>query len=449
MAVCGCPRGWPHYQVQAGPRDGRQTKTFSTLAAAKGWKRDVERAHASGERLPGRAPRVREAAEAWLAAAESGVALGRGDKRYKPSTLRGYRRCLEVEVFPEIGGTRMDEVTRGDLNKLVQRLASRGLAASTIRNIVIPLRALYRHAIDLEQITVNPTKGMRVPAGSGSRTRVAAVKEINGILRALDPQDRPLWATALYAGLRRGELMGLRWADIDLAAGVIRVEMNYDPGDKVMVEVKSEAGQGRKIPICAALREELLAHRQRAPGRPRGLVFARATLGGVCRRAARDRPFNDSAVVERAKRAWARAGSAPIGLHDCRHTFASLMIAAMAAAGNFNPKVLQMMLGHASITQTYDRYGHLFPGAEEEAGRMLDHYLEGAMRSEVAQASSRLLEVLERTTPDEAEPVVADLMGVLRAREEQLGMRPSVARGGSGGSGRAVSVPRTGPELGR
>src|SRR5205085_11261263 len=115
-------------------------------------------------------------------------------------------------------------------------------------------------ALDLEQVAANPTRDIRVPAGSGKRERIAGVQEITQLLEALAPEDRALWATALYAGLRRGELMALRWTDVDLATGVITVELSYDPGEKAMVGVKSAAGQGRRVAICAALRDELVAH---------------------------------------------------------------------------------------------------------------------------------------------------------------------------------------------
>ncbi len=79
------------------------------------------------------------------------------------------------------------------------------------------------------------------------------------------------------------------------------------------------------------------------------------------------------AVSQRAERNWRAAGLEAIGLHDCRHTFASLMIAA-----GVNAKALSTFMGHASITMTLDRYGHLFPGSEDEAAGLLDAYLERA-----------------------------------------------------------------------
>jgi integrase len=440
LTVCTCR---PRYQVQAGPRRGRLTRTFATLAAARSWKRDTDRAFERGERTIGRAPTVREAAEAWLLAAENGIVLARGDKPYRPSTLRGYRRCMENELFDELGGVRLDQLTRGRLNEYVQSLQARGLAAQTVKNIVIPLRAVYRQALDLEHVTTNPTTGVRVPAGSGRRLRFATPAEIPRLLGALEDRDRPVWATAIYAGLRRGELMALRWSDVDLAAGVIRVQRSYDPVSGQTVDVKTAAGQDRKVPIAGVLRDILLEHRQRA-GRGRGLVFARASLGGHCRNAARDQPFSDEALAGRASRAWALAGVAPITLHAGRHTFASLMIAATAAAGIFNPKTVQQMLGHASIQQTYDRYGHLFPGAEEEAGRMLDAFLDSGpdAPSEVAVAWRRLRAALDDEDPGVALPLVADMLAGLESWQHDHGVLPEVTPPGVQRYGRPVTVQR-------
>src|SRR5207253_8928901 len=102
-----------------------------------------------------------------------------------------------------------------------------------------------------------------------------------------------------------------------------------------------------------------------------GLVFGRA---------ARD-PFNPATVNNRARRAWAAARLVPIGLHEARHTYASLMIAA-----GVNAKALSTYMGHSSVTITYDRYGHLMPGNEDEAAAHLDAYLARAdTRTRLAQ----------------------------------------------------------------
>jgi integrase len=129
------------------------------------------------------------------------------------------------------------------------------------------------------------------------------------------------------------------------------------------VAPKSQAGV-RTVPIARALRLHLVEHR-----------LAHDARGGLFCGRKNGKPFSNQAVSQRAQRAWTAAGLDPIGLHDCRHTFASLMIAA-----GVNAKSLSAFMGHASITMTLDRYGHLFPGSEDEAAGLLDAYLERATK---------------------------------------------------------------------
>ena len=226
---------------------------------------------------------------------------------------------------------------------------------------LLPLRAMYRRAVSRGELDVNPTTGLELPAIRGGRDRIASPNEAAGLLDALPERDRALWATALYAGLRRGELMALRWEDVDLQAGVIRVERGWD-----MIEgfIAPKTALGRRtVPIASVLRTYLIEHRMRQ-GRSTGLTFGERPT----------RPFRPDAIRHRANDAWEAAELAPITLHEARHTFASLMIAA-----GVNAKALSTYMGHANIGITLDRYGHLMPGNEAEAAGLLDAYLDRAM----------------------------------------------------------------------
>jgi integrase len=149
-------------------------------------------------------------------------------------------------------------------------------------------------------------------------------------------------------------------ADVDLADGLIRVHGSMNSyGDRG--EPKSRAGR-RSVPIVAALRDLLVEHKL-VTRRGEGLVFGSSAT----------RPFTPTAVRKRAMTAWRRAGLKPIGLHECRHTFASLLVAAGVYA-----KAITAYLGHASIQTTFDLYGHLMPGNEDEAVALVDAYLKRA-----------------------------------------------------------------------
>jgi integrase len=137
--------------------------------------------------------------------------------------------------------------------------------ASTIRNAVMPLRVIYRRAIEDGDVAVSPTHGLRLPAVRGKRDRVASPSAAAELLAALPENDRALWATAMYAGLRRGELLALKWEQVDLAQGVIRVERAWDVKEGA-IEPKSRAGR-RSVPIPAVLAR--LSRRAQAADRPR------------------------------------------------------------------------------------------------------------------------------------------------------------------------------------
>ena len=224
------------------------------------------------------------------------------------------------------------------------------------------LRAIYRRALQREQLSANPTLKLALPAVRARRERVARPAEAEALLAALPADQRVLWATALYAGLRRGELQALRWQNLDLEQGLISVEHSWDRYAG-LIEPKSRSGV-RRVPIPAALRTQLLAHHLRC-GRPTGSFVFRA--------ADHSRPFDSAWATTKARRAWRTAGLEPIGLHECRHSYAAYAIAA-----GINAKALSIYMGHSSITVTLDRYGHLMPGNEAEAASMLNAYLHQA-----------------------------------------------------------------------
>ena len=120
-------------------------------------------------------------------------------------------RTLRLKVLPELGHLRLSAVTRNSIQDLVDRLLAQGLSPSTVRNAILPLRAIYRRLLFRAEVLINPTLGLDLPAQRGGRDRVAHPAEAKELLSALSPKDQPIWATALYAGLRRGELQGLRW----------------------------------------------------------------------------------------------------------------------------------------------------------------------------------------------------------------------------------------------
>ncbi len=170
---------------------------------------------------------LEEAADDWLAAAQSGIARTRSGDPYKPSALRSYEEALQTKVLPELGNLRLSAVDRVAIQDMVDRLTAQGLAPSTVRNSILPLRAIFRRAVARSQVVQNPTLELSLPAVRGRRDRVARPDEARSLIAAVGETDQAIWATALYAGLRRGELQALRWSEVDWDAGLIRVERSW------------------------------------------------------------------------------------------------------------------------------------------------------------------------------------------------------------------------------
>ena len=305
---CTCT---PTYRAEAfSARDGRKLrKTFKTLAEAKAWRADAQGALRCGTISAAATPTLEVAAAAWLAGARAGAVRNRSGDVYKPSAIRNYEQSLRLRLLPEFGRARLTEIRRADLQAFVDGMLSAGQDASTIRNTLLPMRTIFRRAIVRGDVAINPTVGLELPAVRGTRDRIASPDEAGELLAAL-PQERALWATAMYSGLRLGELLGLEWADIDFERGLIHVRRSWDPAAGPIAP-KSRAGL-RVVPMAKVLRGHL-AEQRLACAWTEGLVFGRWP----------QRPFLAKTPNDRAQRAWRAAGLQPIGLHECRHTFAS------------------------------------------------------------------------------------------------------------------------------
>jgi integrase len=359
-ARCTCR---PSYQAQVWSGQERKTirKTFRDLGEARVWRHESQVAIRKGLlRSPSQTTFAQAAAE-WLAAAESGLVRTRSGERYKPAAVRAYRQSLNQRVLPEFGNKKLTTISFTILQDYADQLSAKRLSPSTVRNTLLPIRAIYRRAHARGEVALNPTLKLSLPAVRGCRYRIAAPAEVIPLLDALEPADRAIYATALYAGLRAGELQALQWDDIDLDTNLIHVQRGWDPRAG-FIAPKSRAGE-RRVPITQTLRRELLTHRLHHGTGGKGFAFPASRNP--------NRPFAPRTLALHTHRAWKDKKLTPIGLHECRHSYATYMIAA-----GINTKALSTYMGHSSITITLDRYGHLLPGNETQAANLLEAWLQ-------------------------------------------------------------------------
>jgi integrase len=295
----------------------------------------------------------------------------------KAGTVATYRGTFYQHIAPTLGAVRLDDLRPQMIRALLGKKRAEGLSEDTVGKIHRHLHAMFAFAQDAGLLSVNPADAARARGGQTSRRRARGTQlgpvQIKRFLEECSPRWRPFFTVALDTGLRRGELIGLRWGDIDLLQRIIYVRRSigaYDEPrgvalDEQHLTTKTEAGQ-RLVPILdgaqAALEELYAAAADTNDDAP---VFAtierKRGRDGTIR--ATGRPLNPRMVTRVFRRYAERVGLEPtIRLHDLRHT-------AITNAINQGEDILLVatFAGHAKTSTTVDVYGHLMPDRVRDA----------------------------------------------------------------------------------
>jgi integrase len=367
-ARCNCT---PSYEAWVwSKRDAKKIrKTFGgkgALTAAKNWRADSTRA-VRLKKL--RAPTQQTLKEAWdefHEGAKNGEIRNRRREVYKPATLRQYHSALTRHVLPELGVRRLSDIEPADLLDLKETLLGAGISGSTVRNCFVPLQAVFRRAVKKGHIAINPSLDLELPAGSGARERAATPSHAFALINALPEDERALWATAFFAGLRRGELRALRAVNVNET--VIHVEYGWD--DKEGQQAPKSVAAKRDIPLTDALRRYLLPHIARTKRKGDDLVFGRTAT----------EPFTPTHVSNQADLAWEYAGLDRYTLHEARHSYSTWLDAA-----GVSEERSDRYMGHSRGT-IGSRYRH--PSQYVEDAQRLDAYLTAAIAGKVVAIAS-------------------------------------------------------------
>jgi integrase len=258
-------------------------------------------------------------------------------------TLKTYEMMLRVHLVPFFGGRSLDRVAPGEVEAFLRTKLREGKSRKTIDHLLGLLSAMYGYAVKRGYARVNPVDLADRPRQQrpDADIRYLTIEELEAVLRSV-PEDelgrmeRVLYLTAALTGMRRGELVALRWRDVDWTAGVVRVRRSY--GDGEFGPPKSRRSS-RAVPMADRLAAELQLHSQRSMFRgEEDLVFGHPALGTV---------YDPSKLRRRFTATCVRAGLRPARFHDLRHTFGTQMAAAGAPL-----RAIQEWMGHADYRTT-------------------------------------------------------------------------------------------------
>ena len=311
-------------------------------------------------RQSGPALELRDWLDEWLTACET--------RGLRPTTIQSYRTLLSLHVDDRLGRTSLSDITSSQLNRLYDRMlrtgrrnGSGGLSPRTVRYLHTVLKRALSDAVRAGHLTKNPAAFADPPSARAARPPVYPVwtpDELTQYLMAAKDDPHYLaFHLAAVTGLRRGELLGLRWCDIDCEGRQLRVV-------QALIEVAQELTIGppktersRRVVALDARTTDLLAvEREIAESRQgfddHDLLFR--TDAGV--------PIHPAVFSYYFARSIRRAGVRRIRLHDLRHTHAT-----HALQAGVHPKVVSERLGHSTVTITLDTYMHVLPSMQRDA----------------------------------------------------------------------------------
>ena len=295
--------------------------------------------------------------------------------KVRPSSHQTYRGYIDNHIKPNIGDIPLEKLTSLDLQKLCKKLLAngrvdrleskeqpKGLSAKTVRNIHQILSSALKLAQEQRIILANPAEGCALPKVEHREMKTLPVEQLQSFLReARESGVFELYYLELATGLRRGELLGLKWEDIDLERGDLRVKRQISRinGEVVEAPLKTKNAY-RTLPLAEDTIDILKEQRKKFGSSP--WVFPSPTGG----------PISPDSVLHMLHRVLKRAGLPRVRFHDLRHTFATL-----ALQNGVDIKTVSGMLGHFSAGFTLDTYAHVTSAAQRQAAQMMAGVLGG------------------------------------------------------------------------
>lgn len=297
------------------------------------------------------------------------------ETRVRARTALRYHQLLELHVVSVVGSVKMAKLQPGHVQQIVDRATASGLAPRTVAAVYRTLHGALAQAVRWQLLAVNAAAAVRPPRTERPELQSPDAAKVAKVLKAARRTRLyvPL-ALAAATGLRRGELLALRWSEVDLESGSLRVTASLQRvgADLVFLPPKTDRGR-RTVGLPPAAVALLRRHRKEQLERRVLLGEAWADLDLVIERGDGE-PFPPDSLSRDWYRLVRRVGLPGLRLHDLRHAYATALLMA-----GVHPKVASEALGHSSVSFTMDTYQHLMPTMQEAATRAIEAALSGVL----------------------------------------------------------------------
>jgi integrase len=301
--------------------------------------------------------------------------LTRAKPYLRPKTWNQYSQVVHQHISPYLGSHNLDEVSPGDIQELYGRLLSQGRSLFTLRITHAVLHRALRQAVRWGVLDRNPCDGVDKPKPRRREMKTLTADQIRQLLEPVESTPfEALYYLAVTTGLRQGELLGLKWSDVDWSVPCLKVQRQLQRivgQGLVFAEPKTAAGR-RVVTLGPSATKKLRQHLQRQSEVREKSGHARSQDGDLIFPSSRGTPMGPRNLLRHFKITLKKAGLPEIRFHDLRHTAASLML-----QQGTHPKVVQERLGHSQISVTLDTYSHVLPSLQAEAAEKIDELIEG------------------------------------------------------------------------
>ena len=296
-----------------------------------------------------------------------------------PHTAQSYEFFIRRHILSTIGQIALTQLKPEHLQRLyADKLSSGrkdgtgGLGNRSVRYIHTTLHKALKHAVRMGMIARNPANAVESPKVKRHDMQVMSESDIHIFLEyAKDTQYYALFYTALFTGMRRSELLALRWSDIDLLLCQISVSRTlHQLHNRDIIFRQPKTKKGRRLIALSPSTAAILIEYRDQQGKLRESLSQPLTDADLVFSQYDGKPLLPDSISRAWRNLARRVGLKGIRLHDARHTHASLML-----KQGIHPKIAQERLGHASIQITLDTYSHVAPGLQEAAANRFDDIL--------------------------------------------------------------------------
>ncbi|NRD78465.1 tyrosine-type recombinase/integrase [Bacillus sp. BRMEA1] len=351
------------YDENTGKRKQKRKRGFSTKKEATDALRKLEVQYAEGSYIETKNILFKQYIKDWLSIKK--ISLSN-------HTLELYERSIKNHIAPTLGNITLPKMKPQHIQKFILAMHEQGLADSTIKRTFNIVNVCLNDAVKLGDIVSNPATKIEKPKLQPKEMNIWTIDQIQHFLECSKGHRLYcIFHLAIMTGLRKGEILGLRWKDVDFEKQVLYVNQTLEHDGKTIKKGAKTKSSVRSVTLSPSTRQVLLAHKKRHDSEKEGYDIEYKELDLIFR-SETGSPFHQRNLTRIFQTLTKKAELPHIRFHDLRHTHAALMI-----AQNEPMKLIAERLGHSKISTTIDTYGHLLPNMQHDASNRLDQTIFG------------------------------------------------------------------------